>query len=166
MPRRRRPWSTTTTVPLPSSRYGFLNGPGRWVAWLALAGVGVAGLAIIPLIVGLARQRDQLIVQRDELARLAAVDPLTGLRNRRAIEEYLHDALSAARRHRLPLSLLVIDVGRPRGAHGSDRRPSRAKSAAPSANLIFTRERRWSDCLKVLAGPWRCPAAKPEADPA
>ena len=32
------------------------------------------------------------------------------MRNRRAIEEYLHDALSAARRHDLPLSVLVIDV--------------------------------------------------------
>ena len=40
------------------------------------------------------------------------------------------------------------------------------RSPAAFANLIATRERRWSDCLKVLAGPWRCPAAKPEADPA
>ena len=45
-----------------------------------------------------------------ELARLAAIDPLTGLRNRRAIDEYLHDALSAARRHDLALSVLVVDI--------------------------------------------------------
>jgi diguanylate cyclase (GGDEF)-like protein len=94
----------------PSELYSFLNGPGRWVAWLAMAGLAVAGLAIILLIAGLARQRTQLIAQRGELARLAAVDALTGLRNRRAIEGYLHDALSVARRHELPLSLLLIDV--------------------------------------------------------
>ncbi len=34
------------------------------------------------------------------------------------------------------------------------------------ANLVDTRERRWSVCLTVLAGPWRCPAARSEADPA
>jgi diguanylate cyclase (GGDEF)-like protein len=103
------PWRIVVHDPQ-SQLYGFLNGPGRWVGWLALAGLSVAGLAIILLIAGLARQRTQLIVQGGELARLAAIDPLTGLRNRRAIEQYLHDALSAARRHEQPLSLLVIDV--------------------------------------------------------
>jgi diguanylate cyclase (GGDEF)-like protein len=93
-----------------SQLYGLLNGPGRWLAWIALAGPAVAGLAIILLIARLARRRTQLTVLNAELARLAAVDPLTGLRNRRAIEEYLHDALSAARRHDLALSVLVIDV--------------------------------------------------------
>lgn len=103
------PWRIVVNDPQ-SQLYGFLNGPGRWLAWVALAGLAVAGLAIIVLISGLARQRAQLIMQGDALAHLAAVDALTGLRNRRAIEEYLHDALSAARRHDLPLSLLVIDV--------------------------------------------------------
>ncbi len=103
------PWHIVLNDPQ-SQLYGFLNGPGRWVGWVALAGLSVAGLAIILLIAGLARQRTKLIVQRAELARLAAIDPLTGLRNRRAIEQYLHDALSAARRHEHPLSLLVVDV--------------------------------------------------------
>jgi diguanylate cyclase (GGDEF)-like protein len=90
--------------------YGFLNGPGRWLAWVALAGLALAGLAILGLITRLARRRRQLIVLNGELARLAAVDSLTGLRNRRAIEQHLHDALSTARRHDLPLSVLVIDA--------------------------------------------------------
>jgi diguanylate cyclase (GGDEF)-like protein len=90
--------------------YGFLYGAGRWVAWLALTGLTGAGLAIIILIARLARRRTQLTALNAELARLAAADALTGLRNRRAIEEYLHDALSAARRHDLALSLLVVDV--------------------------------------------------------
>jgi len=80
------------------------------MGWLALAGLTVAGLAIILLIAGLARQRTRLTVLNGELGRLAAVDPLTGLRNRRAIEEFLHDALSASRRHEQSLSLLVVDV--------------------------------------------------------
>jgi diguanylate cyclase (GGDEF)-like protein len=103
------PWRIVVNDPQ-SQLYGFLNGPGRWMGWVALAGLTVAGLAIILLIAGLARQRSRLTSLNGELARLAAVDPLTGLRNRRAIEEFLHDALSAARRHEQSLSLLVIDV--------------------------------------------------------
>jgi diguanylate cyclase (GGDEF)-like protein len=102
-------WRINVSVPA-DQLYSFLYGAGRWLAWLALAGLTVAGLAIIALIAGLARKRTQLTALNAELARLAAVDPLTGLRNRRAIEEYLHDALSAARRHDLSLSLLVVDV--------------------------------------------------------
>jgi len=102
-------WRIDVAVPA-DQLYGFLNGAGRWLAWLALGGLTVAGLAIITLIAGLARKRTQLTALNAELARLAAVDPLTGLRNRRAIEEYLHDSLSAARRHKLSLSLLVVDV--------------------------------------------------------
>jgi diguanylate cyclase (GGDEF)-like protein len=103
------PWRILVNDPQ-SQLYGFLNGPGRWMGWVALAGLTVAGIAIILLIAGLARQRTRLTVLNGELGRLAAVDPLTGLRNRRAIEEFLHDALSAARRHEHSLSLLVVDV--------------------------------------------------------
>lgn len=90
--------------------FTFLNGAGRWLPWFALAGLAVAGLAIIMLITRLHGRRAQLIRLNTDLARLAAIDPLTGLRNRRAIGEYLHDALSAARRHDHPLSVLVVDI--------------------------------------------------------
>ena len=90
--------------------FTFLNGAGRWLAWLAIVGLAVAGLAIIILITRLRGRREQLTLLNTELTRLAAIDPLTGLRNRRAIDEYLHDALSAARRHDQALSVLVMDI--------------------------------------------------------
>ena len=90
--------------------FTFLNGAGRWLPWFALAGLAVGGLAIIMLITRLHGRRAQLIRLNTDLARLAAIDPLTGLRNRRAIGEYLYDALSAARRHDHPLSVLVVDI--------------------------------------------------------
>jgi diguanylate cyclase (GGDEF)-like protein len=102
-------WRIVVTDPA-GDLYGFLDGTGRWIPWLALTGLAVAGLAIILLFVRLQRQRAQLSGLNHELARLAAVDPLTGLRNRRAIEQHLADSLSAARRHGVPLSLLIIDV--------------------------------------------------------
>lgn len=102
-------WRIVVTDPA-GDLYGFLDGTGRWVPWLALAGLAMAGLAVIFLFVRLQRRRAQLAGLNEELARLAAVDPLTGLRNRRVIEQHLSDSLSAARRHGLGLSLLMIDV--------------------------------------------------------
>ena len=102
-------WRIVVSVPA-GDLYGFLDGTGRWIPWLALAGLALAGLAVTFLFARLQRHRAQLSGLNDELARLAAVDPLTGLRNRRAIEQYLSDSLSAARRHGLDLSLLIIDV--------------------------------------------------------
>jgi len=102
-------WQLAVTVPQ-NELYGFFEGSGRWVVWLALVAFTVAGLAVILLLVRLQRSRVQLTGLNGELARLAAVDPLTGLRNRRAIEQHLSDSLSAARRHDLPLTLLVLDI--------------------------------------------------------
>lgn len=89
---------------------GLLYGPGPWLVWLAFAGLAVAGPAIIVSFACLARRLAELTIVNSELTRLAAVDPLTGLRNRRAIEQHLYDSISAARRHQLPLSVLVLDV--------------------------------------------------------
>jgi diguanylate cyclase (GGDEF)-like protein len=44
------------------------------------------------------------------ITRLAATDELTGLANRRSFNESLTASLSAARRHNLPLSLIMIDL--------------------------------------------------------
>ena len=48
----------------------------------------------------------------EELARLARKDPLTGLPNRRALEEELSRAVARALRAGTPLSALVLDVDR------------------------------------------------------
>ena len=45
-----------------------------------------------------------------ELTILSRTDPLTGLPNRRHIEDHLAAVLSAARRHDHPLSVLFIDI--------------------------------------------------------
>ncbi len=55
-----------------------------------------------------------LIVMRElaneTISRLAVTDELTGLNNRRFFNESLCKAVSAARRHRQPLSLISIDI--------------------------------------------------------
>jgi len=47
---------------------------------------------------------------RDDVARLAATDPLTGVWNRRHFERRLEEELARAMRSEAPLSLLMIDV--------------------------------------------------------
>ena len=46
----------------------------------------------------------------DDLSRLAMVDPLTGVYNRRTLASYAETAIEDARRLQLPLALLAIDV--------------------------------------------------------
>lgn len=65
------------------------------------------------LLIGTVRsQRQDLRVSREEAARLARIDPLTGLGNRRAYEEALEAATARAERSGSPLSLAMGDVVR------------------------------------------------------
>ncbi len=56
---------------------------------------------------GLEKERDAL---RAELHRMASLDPLTGLPNRKRYLDALHRELSKARQHRRPLSLMLVDI--------------------------------------------------------
>lgn len=49
---------------------------------------------------------------REQMQHLAYYDPLTGLANRRLFDEQLHRALESARRERLQLGLLFVDLDR------------------------------------------------------
>ena len=52
----------------------------------------------------------RIAVLMDESQRLATVDPLTGLLNRRAFLEVMHTELAHAKRYGSPFSLLLLDV--------------------------------------------------------
>jgi diguanylate cyclase (GGDEF)-like protein len=102
------PWRIVISVPAAAL---FANvDAGEWLAWIALIGLTVAGLIIIAIGLRLARSRERLANVNRELDRLARVDALTGLRNRRDIEEKLIAAVSAAERHGSSLAVLVIDI--------------------------------------------------------
>jgi diguanylate cyclase (GGDEF)-like protein len=103
------PWRLVVAVP-ESQLYISVNGSGRWLGWVALVGLAMAGLLIILLGSRLLRSRERLSRLNSELDRLARVDSLTGLRNRRDIEERLLAELSAARRHGSSLAVLLIDI--------------------------------------------------------
>jgi diguanylate cyclase (GGDEF)-like protein len=75
-----------------------------------LAGLALAGLLINMMGLRLVHSRTRLATLNADLQRLARVDVLTGLSNRRDIEETLIAALSAARRHQSSLAILLIDI--------------------------------------------------------
>lgn len=102
------PWQVVVAVPR-AQLFAAVDGTA-WLAWGGVAGFALAGLAAIMLVARLSRSRQRLVVLNRKLEQLAHIDPLTGLKNRRALEKSLEEALSAARRHEQELSLLLIDV--------------------------------------------------------
>jgi diguanylate cyclase (GGDEF)-like protein/PAS domain S-box-containing protein len=55
-------------------------------------------------------QAERLAEANAQLEELAAMDGLTGLKNRRAFEDRLEEEIARARRHGHPLSLILIDI--------------------------------------------------------
>jgi diguanylate cyclase (GGDEF)-like protein len=103
------PWRIVASEPA-AQLYVSIDGFGASLIWFALAGLAFAGLVIVTIGARLARSRSRLAALAFQLDRLARVDPLTGLRNRRDLDEILEATLSAARRDGTPLSVLLVDI--------------------------------------------------------
>lgn len=56
------------------------------------------------------RERRVLFAQREVLLAMSSIDPLTGLMNRRAVDDELARALAAATATATPLSVLMVDI--------------------------------------------------------
>ena len=54
--------------------------------------------------------QDELRRRNAELERVSRTDPLTGIHNRRHMDELLHKLLSAARRHEQSVAVVMIDI--------------------------------------------------------
>lgn len=83
-----------------------VHASGRSRALLLMATAIVSGSALARCLQRTGRLKGQI----DDLARLSRTDPLTGLPNRRHLEERLAAAVSSARRHRQPLAVLFVDI--------------------------------------------------------
>lgn len=67
-------------------------------------------VARLDLHLKLVRAQNELIEKNRELERLSTTDPLTGLRNRRYLDEVLAAELSRSLRYGTPLSIVLADV--------------------------------------------------------
>lgn len=70
----------------------------------------IAGGSFVDALLRCFRRSSRLTRETQELTVLSRTDPLTGLPNRRHIEDHLAAVLSSARRHDHPLSVLFIDI--------------------------------------------------------
>ncbi len=89
---------------------GMLAGEGA-LAVVVLLGTG--HVALVGVLWVLARDVDQLAAARtrtEVLEELATTDPLTGVANRRRLDDELERLVSRSRRYHLPLSVVLVDL--------------------------------------------------------
>ena len=103
------PWRLVSTVP-EAELYGSISGPSRWAPWVVVVAFALLALIAAFLLARVLSSRVRLTLLNAELELTARVDVLTGLPNRRHIEEALTGHISATRRHGTPLSILLIDI--------------------------------------------------------
>ena len=69
-----------------------------------------AGAGGMPALIGLVTDITELHQLQEELQRQIRTDSLTGIANRRSFFEHAESEFARSRRHRLPLSLIAIDI--------------------------------------------------------
>lgn len=76
----------------------------------SLSAYGAIALVNAQALAALKVAQEHLVEQNLELARLAATDRLTGLPNRRQLDQVLRREIATARRDGTPFSLLILDI--------------------------------------------------------
>lgn len=66
--------------------------------------------ALLQLTLETERENAQLLAERERLAVEASTDPLTGLANRRHLDEYLSEQFRISSRYGTPLSVIILDI--------------------------------------------------------
>jgi diguanylate cyclase (GGDEF)-like protein/PAS domain S-box-containing protein len=93
------------------NRYLAQDGSWHWLRWSSQLSPDesmiYARAADVTEVKQIEAEREELLVQVQEMARR---DPLTGLPNRRALEEQLPQVMARARRSGSPLSLAILDI--------------------------------------------------------
>ncbi|TWI52506.1 diguanylate cyclase (GGDEF)-like protein [Pseudomonas duriflava] len=93
----------------------------------------------------------QLARQRDMLERLAHIDPLTSLANRRKLDETLAQEWSLAAQERIPLSIAMIDVDYFKQFNDAYGHAAGDEALARVASVLESRTRE-CDCLARYGG--------------
>jgi diguanylate cyclase (GGDEF)-like protein len=106
----------------------------------------IAGIVRVNL--ALADERDRLVAELDRLAR---TDPLTGLPNRRVLEERLEEELHRSARSRRPFGLAIIDVDRFKTINDTYGHPAGDEALQRFANVLRAQARH-ADFVARFAG--------------
>lgn len=103
------PWRIVLDLPN-GTLFGSIDGWAMWLPWLVFAAISILALTILLMFSRSLASRSRLEALTTELAEAARTDALTGLANRRSLEERLAQASAYANRYQEPLSALMIDV--------------------------------------------------------
>jgi diguanylate cyclase (GGDEF)-like protein len=100
-------------IAVPNSRlFASTAGWTQVVPWIVLAIVSILGALLVTLLDRSLAARARLTLLSTTLEEVARTDPLTGLLNRRALNEHLTRASAHARRRGEDLSVMMIDLDR------------------------------------------------------
>ncbi len=98
---------------VPNSRlYSTIGGLSSVIPWAVFAVVALFAGLLMVLFTHLLGDRARLGALSEELSRMARTDTLTGLLNRRGLNDQLTRATAHARRRSEPVSVLMIDLDR------------------------------------------------------
>ena len=102
-------WRVVIDVP-DSSLYATTGGLAGAAPWLAFALLALLAVLLVGALARLLADRTRLAELSQELAAIARTYPLTGVLNRRGIEEGFATAAARSRRREEPLTVLMIDL--------------------------------------------------------
>lgn len=129
-----------------------------WILVLCLFIVGSGGYVVqsvrqrLNVELRLRQTRDELTEANVQLARLARHDALTGLANRRYLDEYLEREFAQALRTKRPLSLVMIDVDHFKSYNDSYGHPGGDKCLQQIARAVESAARRPQDFVARYGG--------------
>lgn len=101
-------WRLVIAVPS-SILFASISGSAQWLPWIGFALIALLGLIVLALFSRTIFAHDRLTVLSARLADAARTDALTGLANRRSLQERLPLLWAYASRQQEPLSALMID---------------------------------------------------------
>nr|WP_224770909.1 sensor domain-containing diguanylate cyclase [Pseudomonas sp. FEN] len=138
---------------------------GTWkrTAWLIGLATGILCLGLLWLTWLLSRELRLRLRAEQELAELAATDALTGLANRRALDETLQREWARAQRAGKPLSLLMIDADHFKAFNDRHGHPAGDEALRRLARVIVDNIRRPGDMAARYGGE-EFAAVLPETD--
>jgi diguanylate cyclase (GGDEF)-like protein len=90
--------------------FSSIDGSARWLPWVVFAVLSLFGVLAVALFARSQSTGRRLASVSRELAAVALIDPVTGLLNRRGLENSLVQSIAHTQRAEEPLSALMIDL--------------------------------------------------------